>query len=327
MFPQPAFNFLKNNRIAWANVDARGKKSSVISVGGRFAEIKSGLLPISVIYSYTSSLVYIANISGGGITIVNPITLQKQGFIDVISPFGFAEDRSSRQRLYVCSSLPAGQLIGIDPLITHAITTTTPVDAYPLNALSYSDYIIVSNFGSGSVSVISAVNHSLVASITGIGQPYVSVYCPSNGFIYIASRSTGRVFLINPSTWSIHTSILLVGGCIGVAYSSDHNCIYVTNTDTGTVSVINCSSNSVVGTISIGGRPREIILNPYDGHLYVTNRLFPYISVINPNTITVVGTVKIGATSSGIAYSPSGNSIFATSTEIGSVFVIPPNSF
>ena len=349
MFPQTAFNLTKNYRIGLADMYASAKLSSlvseltadvsvraeiygfpsankafVINSGGRFAEIKCGTTTISAKYSSVSGLIYIANLASNTITVINPTTLEKVGVINANSPFGFTEDVSAG-RLYVCNNV-GGQLTGIN-YSSSTIVSSTTVGNSPLNSFFYSGSVLVSNFGSGSISVINASSQVLTATVSGIGQPYTAAYCTTNGYIYVASRSFGGVYLIDPTSWTIFRSISLGGGCIGVTYLSAYNNIYVTNTNTGTVSVISCSSQSVLVTITVGGKPREIVRNIYDGFLYVSNRSLPYISVIDPNDNTVVGTVKIGATSSGLTYCPVTNSVYATSTEIGSVFVIPPNSF
>jgi YVTN family beta-propeller protein len=191
-------------------------------------------------------------------------------------------------------------------------------------------FLYVTNFDSGTVSVIDPSTNTVVATIplpVG-GGPGGIAFNPDNGFMYVANRGSTTVSVINPATNTVVATIPVGSGPSGIAFNPNNGFLYVTNTGSTTVSVINPATNTVVATIPVGAQPLGIAFNPNNGFLYVTSQTSSTVSVIDSSTNTVVATIPfpVGVSPATIAFNPNNGFLYVTSQTSSTVSVIDPST-
>ncbi len=141
--------------------------------------------------------------------------------------------------------------------------------------------VYVTNFGSGTVSVINPATNTVTGSPITIGNgPSGVAVSPVTGLVFVTNFDSNTVSVIDPNTNTVTGSIPVGTGAYGVAVNPGGN-IYVTNQFSNTVSVIDPATNTVTGSpIPVGLDPTGVAVNPVTGVVYVTNSLDDTVSVI-----------------------------------------------
>jgi len=179
-------------------------------------------------------------------------------------------------------------------------------------------YIYVTNFGSGTVSVINGATNTVIATIPVGSEPEGVAYDPSNGYIYVADYYSNTVSVINGTT--VIANITVGSWPEGIAYDSSNGYIYVADSGSGTVSVIDGANNTVIANIPVGAAPAWVAYDPSNGYIYVTNYASGTVSVIDG--ATVIANIPVGAAPWGVAYDPSNGYIYVANYGSGTVSII-----
>jgi len=130
--------------------------------------------------------------------------------------------------------------------------------------------LYVTNFGSGTVSVIDTATNSVISTIR-VGRASLGVSAsPDGSRLYVASAYDGTISVISTETNTIVATILVgkknAMAPFDVDVTPDGTKIYVTNsvawadtyTEDSRVSVIDSRTNTVIATIPITGDPRKL---------------------------------------------------------------------
>jgi len=181
-------------------------------------------------------------------------------------------------------------------------------------------YIYVTNFYSGTVSVINGATNTVIANITVGSGPRGVAYDPSNGYIYVTNELSDTISVIYGTT--VIATIPVGTWPVGVAYDPSNGYIYVADSGSDSVSVIYGTTNTVIATIPVEGGPEGIAYDPSNGYIYVTNFYSGTVSVINGATNTVIANIPVGTGPAGVAYDPSNGYIYVTDYISGIVSVI-----
>ena len=229
-------------------------------------------------------------------------------------PFGITPDQT---RLYVAIS----NAVDVIDTTTNTLVGTITGVGPGANAVTVAPHAKIGYTGngttnsSGSVSVFSTTNNSVVATIPlTFGAGGVSV-TPDGSLLYVGgtgstipviSTSTNTV----ESTFSIAVPTAGVNGNSAPVFNSSGSLGYVAqdvaSVTPGTVTVISIPSNSTVATIQVGTQPQDIALTPDGAYAYVSNVGSNNVSVINTSSNTVVATVPVGNQPNSIAITPDG---------------------
>ncbi|HKC79479.1 MAG TPA: Ig-like domain-containing protein [Nitrosopumilaceae archaeon] len=186
-----------------------------------------------------------------------------------------------------------------------SLITLPPTDLAPINISYTYNYVYVTNYNSGTVSVINATSNNVVGSITVGTQPYGIAYNSNNGKIYVANYGSNNVSVIDPSSNTVISTISGVTNPSALIYDSKNQDLYVTSSGLNTVSVIDPSSNSVITTIPVGTQPNGIAYNSNNGKIYVAN--------YGSNTISVIDTIAPDTTPPTLTIlSPANNAMVTT---------------
>ncbi len=253
------------------------------------ATINVGSQPYGVAYNSTSKEVYVANLKGNTVSVIDA---------DPISG------------------------------TFNTVTNTISVGIEPYYVASSGTNIYVTNSVSGSVSVISTSTHTVTATIRGLIFPRGIKAHSSNGKLYAANFGSqygvgygaGTISVINSADNTIAATILVGSGARGVAVNGNE--VYVANFNDDTVSVISTTTNLVTHTISVGDKPRGILSS--GSNIYVENYGDGTISKISTGSHTVTNTIKVGNTPAGMT--AVGADIYLTRFTDGKVSILNPST-
>ncbi|RXS80938.1 hypothetical protein EST92_16715 [Streptomyces sp. TM32] len=204
---------------------------------------------IGVVVSPDGSKVYVVNVNGSSVSVINTatntITNTITGF--GVNPVEIALNPAG-SKAYVTNNLSTS--VSVVDTATNTITNTIAVGNLPWGVAFSSDgtkaYVV--NGGDGTLSVIDTASETVTATIPG----------PGSG-------------LFN-----------------NIALKPDGTRAYITNYDSGTVSVVNLTTNTVIATIPGFTNPWGVAISPNGSRVYVTDYTTSLLSVIDTATNTVI---------------------------------------
>lgn len=203
--------------------------------------------------------------------------------------------------------------IGNIPAFTAINNTNAPVSATVTATpqIGTPSVAYTANYSNHTVSAISTVNQTVIATIPVGTNPTSIAVSPNGMFVYVAHQDN-RLFVISTSNNTVLTTIPVAYFGRGIVVSADGSRIYVAHSQLNQVSVINGLTNTLITTITVGTRPNGMVLSPNGNLLYVANTTSGTLSIINTTTNTVSNTVTL-AFGNGIfslAISPDGNRLY-----------------
>jgi YVTN family beta-propeller protein len=166
----------------------------------------------------------------------------------------------------------------------------------------------------GTVSVIDAIRHVQIRTITVGLLPTGVAVTPDGRLVYVANYGSKSVSVISTLSDRVVATIGVGLAPDGVTISPDGRQAYVANLGSSSVSVIDVASNAVVSTIDTGGvAPRDIAFTPDGAFAYVTHIFSTDIAVIDTAAHAVVDRVQTGVNTDGIAHRPDAPEVYAVS--------------
>jgi DNA-binding beta-propeller fold protein YncE len=141
--------------------------------------------------------------------------------------------------------------------------------------------VVVTNRGSGSISVIDAathlVNHHPLPPAISTPEPMYPAFVPSARQLYVGDRANNRIVVFDARDYSLLDPIPVGAGVFHMWAEPVRGQLWVNNDVDKSISVINTSTNTVITTIStptdlnnLGGKPHDVILDPNGPFAYVT---------------------------------------------------------
>ncbi len=198
-----------------------------------------------------------------------------------------------------------------DTLVAGIGTGINPLD---IEVLPNGQYIYVTNYDEGNVSVISGSDHLLLGSMEVGNGPRGITALPNGQYLYVMVSGDNYVLAL-PTSGGPRDTIPVPGPWFAAALSSGEY-VYVTSPSTGNVYVIQTSNNTVVDTIAVGGEPLTITALPNGENIYVSTSLYNLYEIRTSDN-TIVDTIPIGATDMDV--SPDGQYLYVCS--VGLVYV------
>ncbi|HET9257573.1 MAG TPA: beta-propeller fold lactonase family protein [Pseudonocardiaceae bacterium] len=208
---------------------------------------------------------------------------------------------------------------------TAKVTDTITVGNRPLGVAVSPDgrHAYVTNYVSGTVSVIDTGNDAVVGAIPVGGNPAGVAISPDGHRAYITNDNSNTLSVIDTGNNVIIGTITVGDNPVSVAISPDGHRAYTTNNKSRTVSVINIDNSAVIGTVTVGNNPVGVAVSPDGRHVYVVNANFDSISVIDTGSNTITDTiVGLGTGPVGVAVSPDGRHAYVTNFASGGVSLV-----
>jgi len=196
----------------------------------------------------------------------------------------------------------------------------------PVPVLGNGSFAYVTNFSTGSVSVIDTTTTTTVGSPIAVGvHPGGVAVTPDGSRAFVAIRGNDSVSVIDTAANTIVGDPILVGSHPwGVAVTPLGEHVYITNIRDNTVSVINVATNSTVADpIAVGSGPYAIAIVADGDRAYVTNKWDQTVTVIDTATNMVIEPpISVGGQPEGIAITPDGGRAYVANSADGTVSVI-----
>jgi len=205
-------------------------------------------------------------------------------------------------------SNPLYLIVGFPDTIVAGIGTG--INPSDIEVLPNGQYIYVTNYDDGDVSVISGSDHLLLGSMDVGNNPVGITALPNSQYVYVMVNGDDYVLAL-PTSGGPRDTIPVPNPWFAAALSSGEY-VYVTSPSTGNVYVIQTSNNTVVDTIAVGGMPYTIAALPNGENIYVSTSLYKSYEIRTSDN-TIIDSLPIGATD--MAASPDGECLYVCSLD------------
>jgi YVTN family beta-propeller protein len=140
---------------------------------------------------------------------------------------------------------------------TAKTTSTITVGNRPLGVAVTPDGLraYISNYVSGTVSMIDTGNDAVTGTLTVSGNPAGVAVSPDGRRAYITNDNSNTLSVIDTGNNALIRTITVGDNPVSVAVTPDGHRAYITNNKSHTVSVIDTGNNTVIGTIIVGNNP------------------------------------------------------------------------
>ena len=199
-------------------------------------------------------------------------------------------DRSFVYRINTASwDIDAAYRVGVVPKV---------VDVTPDNK-----YILVSNWCSYDLSVISVEKQKVVKTITIGGYPRGITVSGDSQFAYVAQMGGAVIHKINLTTWE--KELLNIGSNPrSVVLSPDNSTLYATLNSSGRVVAFDLTLKKVVKSVKTGSASRSLDISSDGTALYVVNYTSDTISKVRISDFKVLQKLRACNEPIGITYEP-----------------------
>ena len=255
---------------------------------------------------------YVSNMNGGTLTVIDPMTSRPTETIDLpIFPYALYYTLDGEKVMVVTNYIAEEDIAdnGVhfyDPdtweLIEYVQVPHTGADDADLTADGR--YLAISAEYSGWLVFIDTVEMKLAGEVNIGSLPRDVRLSPDGTVFYVTNEGLGGIQVVDAEAWELLEFIPTGEGTHGIEFSRDTTRMYVANRAAGTISVIDLATNDVVETWPVGGSPDEMVLNPDGSQLWTSNRYHGSVSVIDTATGEVIATIETGANPHGLTYWP-----------------------
>lgn len=204
---------------------------------------------------------------------------------------------------------------------------------------SYS--FLVTNEGSGDLSIVDGATHAVTATVPLGKRPRGIHSAPDGRHIYIAlsgspvappgtdesklpppDRAADGIGIFDVLTRSLVRVLRGVSDPEQLAISADGKHVYVASEDAGKAIVLSTQDGRRVVELDVGGEPEGTALSPNGHYVYMSSEEDHRVSVIDTRTQKIVGRIEVGLRPRGIAFSHDGKRAYVSGEADGSITVI-----
>jgi YVTN family beta-propeller protein len=264
-----------------------------------------GQFPIAIAVNPVTNKVYVANLFGNSLTVINGANLTTKLIPLGGSPAALAINLRLNTIYVACQQGSSPGFVSLLDGNSDAVTASVSVGPGPLaiavNPVTAKVY--VANQIDSTVSILSgrppniAVKTINVYSGSSAASPSALAVNPVTNRIYVVNNGSNEVREINGDY-----DLALVGYPVGsspvaLAVDTGSNKVYVANSDNlnsnGSVTVIDPVTQTTA-TIGMPGGPESIAVNPVLNKIYVTAYLIKSVLIIDGGTNTIRGQIITG---------------------------------
>ena len=188
-------------------------------------------------------------------------------------------------------------------LSTYTIDAVYPVGSVPkvVQVTPDNKYILVSNWCSYTVSVISVAEQKVVKSIKIGRYPRGIVVTRDSAFAYVAEMGGNRLHRIDLSTFE-QTYIPIGSNPRALVLSPDNKVLYATMNLSGQIAAWDLVANKSLGKAKIGQAARSLDISSDGTALFATNYKSGTVSKVRTSDLKVLQTIKVCSEPIGITY-------------------------
>jgi YVTN family beta-propeller protein len=167
---------------------------------------------------------------------------------------------------------------------------------FPQYPADYREYIYVTNEGSGTVTVIDAVNVRVDREIAVGQNPVALANSPTRNEIYVlnsgTSTSNGSLSVLDAQRNSVVATIPLHRQPVSIDLDSNGDIAYIANQGSNFISVIDIKARREIAQIGAGEQPDAARITPDGKTLVVANRGGNSVTLIDPASRTVRSVIE-----------------------------------
>jgi YVTN family beta-propeller protein len=188
-------------------------------------------------------------------------------------------------------------------LKTYTIDAVYPVGSVPkvVKVTPDNKYILVSNWCSYTVSVISVAEQKVVKSIKIGRYPRGIVITNDSALAYVAEMGGNRLHKIDLATFE-HTYIPIGSNPRALVLSPDNKVLYATMNLSGQIAAWDLVANKSLGKAKIGQAARSLDISSDGTALFATNFKSGTVSKVRTSDLKVLQTIKVCSEPIGISY-------------------------
>ena len=188
-------------------------------------------------------------------------------------------------------------------LSTYQIDAVYPVGSVPkvVKVTPDNKYVLVSNWCSYTLSVISIAEQKTIKSIKIGRYPRGIVVTNDSSFAYVAEMGGNRLHRINLSTFE-QSYIPIGSNPRAVVLSPDNKTLYATLNVSGQIAAWDLVNDKSLGKTKVGQAARSLDISSDGTALFVTNFKSGTISKVRTADLKVLQTIKVCSEPIGISY-------------------------
>jgi YVTN family beta-propeller protein len=264
----------------------------------------AGEYPQHVTPSWNMRFLYVGDIVGNALTVIDPRTHRPVRTIRLPDPYNLYFTPDGSHAIDVAERLRT--LFFYNPE-TWKLEGSVMIPWSGPNHLDFSAsgrYLLISTEFDGHVVKVDTRRMKVVGSVDVGGLPVDVKLSPDGSVFYVANQGRGGVSVIDPRRMREVDFIRTGAGAHGLCVSRDARSLYVTNRLAGTISVIGFRANNVRRTWRVGGSPDMLQVSADGRELWVSNRFDDSVSVIRTRTGRVLHTIPVGSSPHGLTLFP-----------------------
>ncbi len=235
--------------------------------------------------STSRASVYVSNVDGASVSVIDPATNEVSTTIDVSGGGSFSEPRNLAPN-------PAGTFVYV-PIRFGSTGTSTD----------------------GALGVIDTSTDTLVTIVehASFDEPYAVTVSNDNAFVYVANKAGNTVSVFDAASESVVGTVTDGGGCVdspeGAVTDPVRAQLYIVNRNGDSVCVVDTTTNVITANITVGNDPRSAVVTPNGAFLYVANNGDASVSKVDLAT-NVVTPIAVNGNPRNLAISSNGALVF-----------------
>jgi YVTN family beta-propeller protein len=286
---------------------------ATFEVVGRF---NAGLAPEHISPDWDFSKLYVSNMNGASLTVIDPETNEPIDTKQVPFPYNlfFTPDGSKAIVVadYLGMDMVADNGLYFYDRQTWELLKFVQVPWPGVNHLDFTPdgrYLMVTCESAGAVVKIDTVEMEIVGTVEVGGSPLDIRLDPGGEVFYVANQGTHGVDIIDHEAMQAVGFIPAGNGAHAFAFSRDVSRLFLTNRLGNTIDVIDLATRTIVDSWPAGGSPDMATVSPDGSQLWVSNRFHGTVNVFDPETGEILATIETGGNPHGLTYWPQPGSI------------------
>lgn len=281
---------------------------ATLTVVGRFPV---GAAPEHITPDWDLSKLYVNNMNGASLTVIDPLTQKPSETRQVPFPYNLYYTPDGSKAIVVADYLGMGMIadngLYFYDRVTWKLLKFVQVPWPGVNHLDFSPdgtFLIVSCESAGKVAKVNTVTMEVEGSVDLGGSPLDVRLAPAGDVFFVANQGTNGVDVVDGVGLKHVDFIPTAPGAHGFAFSRDVTRLFVTNRYSGSISVIDVATRKVIDTWQIGGSPDMAAVSPDGTQLWVSNRFHGTVVVLNPETGAIIKVIPTGGNPHGLTFWP-----------------------
>jgi YVTN family beta-propeller protein len=209
-----------------------------------------------------------------------------------------------------------------------ALDSEISVGSTPVNVtlLPNQKELYVLNKTSGTVTVISTADNSVLATAPVGTNPVWAVPSADSSRVFVVNQGSGNVSVIDATSHTVIATITVGTSPNYAVFDSKNQRVLVTNSGSGTLSVINGDPTSpqfeTVRNVTVGTNPQSVTALADGSRIYVANTGSNSVSVISSLNLVATKTVAVGTAPVSISSDGDSTKVFTANRDSKDVSVI-----